>query len=32
MKSGWVEGAQDYVTGIAQQMMQSEIDKYRGIV
>ena len=32
MESGWVENAQEFVTTVAQMMMQSEVDKYRGTV
>lgn len=32
MESGWIESAQEYITSVAQQMMQSEVDKFRGLV
>lgn len=30
MESGWIESAQEHVTVISQQMMQSEVNKFRG--
>lgn len=32
MESGWIENQQEYLTSCAQFMMQSEIDKFKGIV
>ena len=32
MESGWIESAQEHVTSIAHQMMQSEVNKFRGTV
>jgi len=32
MESGWVEFILEYFTSCAQQMMQSEIDKFKGTV
>ena len=32
MESGWIESAQEHVTTIAHQMMQSEVDKFRGTI
>lgn len=32
MESGWVEYSLEYLTTCAQQMMQSEIDKFKGTI
>jgi hypothetical protein len=32
MESGWVEFSLEYLTSCAQQMMQSEIDKFKGTI
>lgn len=32
MESGWVEFTLEYMTSCAQQMMQSEIDKFKGTI
>lgn len=32
MESGWVEFSLEYLTSVSQQMMQSEIDKFKGTI